>query len=40
MTTLKPCSSTSGKFIDIKKAIGNMRIAALGLDIIPLLAWK
>ena len=40
MTTLKPCSSTSGQFIDIKKAIGNMRIAALGLDIIPLLAWK
>ena len=40
MTTLKPCSSTSGQFIDIKKAIGNMRIAALDLDIIPLLPWK
>ena len=40
MTALKPCSSTSGQFIDIKKVIGNMRIAALGLDIISLLAWK
>ena len=40
MTTLKPCSSTSGQFIDIKKVIGNMRIAALGLDIISLLDFS
>ena len=37
---LKPCSSTSGQFIDMKNVIGHMRLAALGLDIIPLLAWK
>ena len=34
---LKPCLSTSGQFIDMKNV---MRLAALGLDIIPLLAWK
>ena len=30
---LKPCSSTSGQFIDMKNVIGHMRLAALGLDI-------
>ena len=35
---LKPClSTTSGQFIDMKNV---MRLAALGLDIIPLLPWK
>ena len=29
-----------GQFIDMKNVIGHMRLAALGLDIIPLLAWK
>ena len=33
---LKPCSSKSGQFIDMKNVIGHMRLAALGLDIIPL----
>ena len=33
-STLKPCSSTSGQFFDMKNVIGHMRLAALGLDII------
>ena len=30
----------TGQFFDMKNVIGHMRLAALGLDIISLLAWK
>ena len=40
MTTLKPCSSTSGQFIDIKKAIGNMRIASSRLRYHPIVGLE